>query len=97
MPVLEISIMPIGTDEASFSSYVSKACSVMDRHGLQYRVTPMSTMVEGNMEQLMSVVKEVHSLPFTAGVDRVITNVTIDERRDKSMDMDTMVQAVHNH
>ncbi|EEG76115.1 MTH1187 family thiamine-binding protein [Dethiobacter alkaliphilus] len=95
MPVLEISIMPIGTDEASFSSYVSQACEVVDKRGLQYQVTPMSTMVEGSMEDLLAVVKDLHSLPFDTGVNRVITNVTIDERRDKELDMSSMVQAAN--
>lgn len=93
MPVLEISIMPIGTDEASFSSYVSQACDVVKKHGLQYQVTPMSTMVEGSMDELLTLLKEVHNLPFNNGVDRVITNVTIDERRDKAMEMNNMVRA----
>ena len=93
MPVLEISIMPIGTDEASFSSYVTKACEIVDQRGLQYQVTPMSTMVEGSMEDLLAVVKDLHGLPFSSGVNRVITNVTIDERRDKAMDMNSMVEA----
>ncbi|MDW7650786.1 MAG: MTH1187 family thiamine-binding protein [Bacillota bacterium] len=97
MPILEISIMPIGTDEASFSSYIDKACHVVENHGLQYRVTPMATMVEGEMEKLMDVVRDVHSLPFASGVERVITNVTIDERRDKVMDMEQMVNSVNNH
>jgi uncharacterized protein (TIGR00106 family) len=96
MPVLEISIMPIGTDEASFSSYVAKACDVVKKHGLEYRITPMSTIVEGSMEQLMSLAKDVHSLPFKAGVNRVITSMTIDERRDTDMDMDRMVMAVES-
>jgi uncharacterized protein (TIGR00106 family) len=93
MPVLEISIMPIGTDAASFSSYVAQAREVVEKRGLEYQVTPMSTMVEGEFDALMSLVKDVHNIPFTAGVERVITNVTIDERRDKTMNMHNMVQA----
>ena len=95
MPVLEISIMPIGTDEASFSSFVSQACKMVEQRGLQYQVTPMSTMVEGNIEDLLAVVNDLHSLPFSSGVNRVITNVTIDERRDKAMNMSSMVQAAN--
>ena len=51
MPILEISIMPIGTGQASFSSYISKACDVVEKHGLQYKVTPLATMVDDDMEQ----------------------------------------------
>jgi uncharacterized protein (TIGR00106 family) len=97
MPVLEISIMPIGTDAASFSSYVAKAREMVEIRGLQYQVTPMSTMIEGELDDLLTVVKDVHNLPFSAGVDRVITNVTIDERRDKTMNMHNMVEAAKKH
>jgi uncharacterized protein (TIGR00106 family) len=93
MPVLEISITPVGTDATSFSRHVSQAREVVEKRGLQYQITPMSTMVEGELDDLMSLVKEVHNMPFSAGVERVITNVTIDERRDKEMNMHNMVEA----
>jgi len=96
MPILEISIMPIGTEETSFSTFVTKACDIVKSHGLKYQVTPMSTIVEGPLDDLMSIAHDVHLLPLQSGANRVITNMTIDERRDKDMDMSSMVNAVTN-
>lgn len=94
MALLEISVVPVGTDSASFSSFVTKACQAVDARGLQYQVTPTSTVIEGNLEQLVGVAQEMHKIPLTAGAERVITNITIDERRDRRQDMDQAVSTV---
>lgn len=93
MPFMEISVNPIGTSTPSFSSYVSKACEVVESHGLQYQVTPTCTVVEGEIEQLFSLASEIHSLPLQSGADRVVTNITIDQRTDKPESYADAVQA----
>jgi uncharacterized protein (TIGR00106 family) len=92
--ILEISITPLGTDEASFSSYISDACKVVKDRGMKYQITPTATIIEGSVEELMEVAKKMHQTPFNKGVNRVITNMTIDERTDKNMDLGNQVQSV---
>ncbi|MGI6112640.1 MAG: MTH1187 family thiamine-binding protein [Mahellales bacterium] len=94
MAILEISITPLGTDEASFSSYISDACKVVKDRGMKYQITPTATIIEGSVEELMEVAKKMHQTPFNKGVNRVITNMTIDERTDKNMDLGNQVQSV---
>ena len=94
MAILEISITPLGTEGASFSSYVSDACKVVKDRGLKYQITPTATIIEGNVDDLMEVAKKMHETPFNKGVNRVITNMTIDERIDKNMDLGNQVQSV---
>lgn len=94
MPVLDISIVPVGTNDASFSSYVTETCKIVEQQGLKYQVTPTGTVVEGNLEQLMDLAREMHSTPFQMGAERVITSMTIDERHDRAMDMEKQVQSV---
>jgi len=94
MPVLEVSVLPIGTQNPSFSSYVAEACKVVEDKGLKYQITPTGTVVEGNIATLMSVAQEMHAIPFRQGALRVITHLTIDERHDKVMNMEEQVQSV---
>lgn len=94
MALLEISIIPVGTTSASMSSFVTEACRAVERRGLEYQVTPTSTVIEGDLPQLMQVVQEMHKMAFNGGTRRVITNVTIDERIDKEQDLDRAVAAV---
>lgn len=94
MAILEISITPLGTEGASSSSYVSDACKVVKDRGLKYQITPTATIIEGNVDDLMEIAKKMHQTPFDRGVNRVITNITIDERIDKNMDLGNQVQSV---
>ncbi len=97
MPVLDISIVPVGTGQPSFSSYVSQACKIIEQQGLKYQITPTGTVIEGNLEQLMNVARQIHSIPFQMGAERVITSMTIDERHDRPMDMEKQVQSVRRN
>ncbi len=52
MPLLDISIIPVGTDSTSFSSEVINAVRKVKGKDLHYDVTPTSTIIEGDLEQL---------------------------------------------
>jgi uncharacterized protein (TIGR00106 family) len=94
MPLLEISVVPVGTSDSSFSSYVNNAVQTIKQKGLNFQVTPTSTVIEGDMNQLMDVAKEIHNNALQQGVDRVITNITIDDRKDKQLNMSNQVNIV---
>lgn len=94
MPLLEISVIPLGTNIPNIGELVTQSCKVIDGKQLEYRVTPTSTIIKGNLDDLLTIVKQMHSAPFKSGVDRVITSVKIDERHDKSSDMEDMVEEV---
>ena len=94
MPILEISVIPVGTKDPSFSSFVSQACKMVEEEGLKYQITPTGTIVEGDIDQIMSLAQKMHQIPFSMGASRLISNITIDERHDKETDMERQVQAV---
>jgi len=94
MPLMEISIVPVGTESSSFSSVIREVCRVIDQHGLPYQVTPTATVIEGNIDQLMNVAAEIHRTPLNHGADRVVTQITIDDRLDQPMDLHSQVAKV---
>jgi uncharacterized protein (TIGR00106 family) len=94
LALLEISVVPVGTNTASFSSYVSDAVRLIQQNGLNYQITPTATVIEGEVDQLMDVAKLIHKSAMANGVNRVITNISIDERTDKPTNMLQQVQAV---
>ena len=57
----------------------------------------MNTLIEGELKDLFEVVQAIHELPFDKGLDRVCTNIRIDDRRDKSRKMNDKVKAVQDH
>lgn len=93
MAMVEVTIVPVGLG-TSLSDYVAEAVRVALRSGLKVRLTPTSTIIEGDLEELMRVVREMHESQFLKGAKRVLTVVKIDDRRDKVVTMDYKVEVV---
>ncbi len=94
MAIAEITIIPLGTKTPSVSEYVAKAIKVLEEENLKYEITPMGTVVEGELEEIMRLAQRMHESVFDMGVQRVVTTVKIDDRRDKSSDMARKVKSV---
>ncbi len=94
MPLLEISVVPVGTGQPSFSSSVTDAVRTIEERGLNYQVTPTATVIEGDLDDLMEVAKEIHQNALDKAASRVITNITIDDRTDKNLSLKKQVDAV---
>ncbi|MEB3103694.1 MTH1187 family thiamine-binding protein [Ferviditalea candida] len=95
MSLLEISVVPVGTGSASFSSQVAEAVQLIEQKGMKYQVTPTATIIEGSLDELMDMAKEIHKKALGNGTNRVITNISIDDRTDKTLDMKQQVDIVH--
>ncbi len=95
MTVCSISVVPIGTGTTSVSRYVARCHEVLKGiEGIKYRLTPMATILEGDLDLIMKVVADLHGVPFESGAKRVLTTVIIDDRRDKKITMDGKVESV---
>ncbi|MFC1900525.1 MTH1187 family thiamine-binding protein [Chloroflexota bacterium] len=93
--IADIRVLPLVTDTASVSRYIAAVINVLKQApDISYRITPMSTIVEGPLYRVMELMQEMHEIPFSLGVDRVITSISIDDRRDKHITMESKVRAV---
>jgi uncharacterized protein (TIGR00106 family) len=54
----------------------------------------MGTIIEGDLEKLLSLAGRMHRSAFDARVMRVVTTIKIDERRDKPLTIDGKIEAV---
>ncbi len=87
MAVVEVSITPLGTATTSVSSYVAGCVRIVQESGLSYELTPMGTIIEGELDEILRVIRHMHEAPFAAGAVRVSTLIKIDDRRDKAHSM----------
>ncbi len=94
--VAEITVVPIGTNGPSISSYVAEVEKTLRSFNLKIQLTPMSTILEGEFDEVLKAVKAAHSCPFERGALRVSTTLRIDERRDKNLTMEGKVKAVED-
>jgi uncharacterized protein (TIGR00106 family) len=84
MAIVEVSVVPLGTKTPSVSQYVARAVKVLEREkDVRYEMTAMGTIIEGDLDRILAVVKKMHEGTFGEGVVRVLTTIKIDDRRDK--------------
>jgi len=81
--VVEVSITPLGTGTPSVSRYVAGCLQVLRTSGLKHQLTPMGTIIEGEVGDILDVIRRMHEVPFAAGAVRVSTLIKIDDRRDQ--------------
>ncbi|WP_297519854.1 MTH1187 family thiamine-binding protein [Thermococcus sp.] len=93
MVIVEFIIVPLG--ERSLSRYVAEVVKLLERKGVKYQLTPMSTIIEvPTVRDAFAVIEEAHEMMFKLGAERVSTTVRIDDRRDKERKMEDKVQSV---
>jgi uncharacterized protein (TIGR00106 family) len=98
MAVVEVVVVPLGTKTPSLSKYVAKVEKVLDKYQtLKHTLTPMSTVVEGDLDTILKAVREMHEVPFSMDVKRVATRIHIDDRRDKKLTMNGKIKAVEEN
>ena len=51
MVLLEFSMSPLGKGE-SVSEYVSRSLDIIDKSGVEYRLNPMGTVLEGEWDEV---------------------------------------------
>jgi uncharacterized protein (TIGR00106 family) len=94
MVIAEITVVPSGVGP-SVSDYVARAQKVIRRHGgVKSQLTPMGTILEGELDDVLAVIREVHESTFDERVKRVLTLVKIDDRRDKVLSMQGKLDSV---
>ncbi|MFD2445528.1 MTH1187 family thiamine-binding protein [Bacillus sp. CGMCC 1.16607] len=98
MAIIDITVIPVGTETPSVSEYVAEIHRVLKQYEgrIKFQLTPMSTLIEGELKELLEIVQEIHEVPFQKGVQRVCTNIRIDDRRDKGHSMERKLKAVEN-
>lgn len=94
MVVAEVSILPIGTQNTSISKYVVDAIKILKASGVKYEITPMCTVMEGSLDQVLEVTHKMHEEVFKKGCLRVLTTLKIDDRRDRKISLRSKLKSV---
>jgi uncharacterized protein (TIGR00106 family) len=94
MVIASLTVTPVGTETPSLSQYVAECVRVLNEAGLKHTLTPMGSVLEGPLEEILRIVAKVHEIPFSQGVQRVTTRLTIDDRRDKKATAQGKVDSV---
>ena len=92
MVLLEFSIYPLDKGE-SVSPYVARALEIVDASGLDYQCHSMGTVLEGEFDQVMDVVRKCFEAMSTE-CNRVECMLRLDYRRGQSGRLKSKVASV---
>jgi uncharacterized protein (TIGR00106 family) len=96
MALMEISVVPLGTGRPGVGEYVADIISYLKKQDLPHVLTDMGTVLEGEIDQLLAVAKILHEMPFQKNIWRVVTHISIDDRRDKKIHLQDKIKSVTN-
>jgi uncharacterized protein (TIGR00106 family) len=80
MALLEFSIYPLDRGQ-SVSPYVARCLEIVDHSGLDYQCHAMGTVLEGEVDQLLGVVRQCFEALKT-DCERIECGMRLDYRRD---------------
>ena len=92
MVLLEFSMSPLGKGE-SVGKYVARSLDIIDKSGVAYRLNPMGTVLEGDWEQVFSVVQQCYKRMKT-DCNRISCTIKVDYRKGHSGRLKSKVASV---
>lgn len=94
MVLLDFSMTPLGKGE-SVSPYVARCLEVVAASGLDYRLHAMGTTVEGELGQVLDVVRRCFEA-LRPDCNRISCSVKIDYRKGPGGRLDSKVKKVQD-
>ncbi len=90
--MVQFSILPV-SDSSHISEPISKALKIVHESGVEYRLTPMGTLLKGDWKEVMHVIKKCH-YALREDFDRIVTSIKIDDVKSSDPDFDHKIEAV---
>jgi uncharacterized protein (TIGR00106 family) len=95
MVLLEFSMAPLEKGP-SVGNYVARSLEIIERSGLDYRLHAMGTIVEGEIDEVLAVMKQCLEAMAT-DCERITCSAKLDYRRGHSGRLQAKVASVEQH
>lgn len=92
--LVQFAMFPVGKKESA-SEAVANIINVIDRSGLPYKMSAMSTIVEGEWKEIMGLINKCR-LKMRRNNNRVYMVLTMDDRRGAKNRLTGKVKAVES-
>ncbi|HSR36653.1 MAG TPA: MTH1187 family thiamine-binding protein [Desulfurivibrionaceae bacterium] len=94
MALMQITIIPLGTASVSVGDHVAAVQRLLTEKGVPHQLNDMGTLIEGEPAALLQLAAAIHELPFQHGCQRIVTQIVLDDRRDKQIAIGDKTAAV---
>jgi uncharacterized protein (TIGR00106 family) len=92
MVLLEFSMSPLGKGE-SVGAYVARSLDIIDKSGVPYRLNPMGTVLEGEWEEVFTVVRKCYER-MKKDCNRISCTIKVDYRKGHTGRLESKVASV---
>ncbi len=92
MVLLEFSMSPLDKGE-SVGAFVARSLDIIDKSGLKYQLTPMGTIIEGEIDEVLAVMQKCLEA-LAEDCDRVTCTAKLDYRKGYVGRLDSKVASV---
>ena len=94
MIIAQLSIAPLG-EGTSVSHFVKIVIETLKNEHVTFETNPMATVIETtDLSTLFQVIQKAHQAVVDAGAERIITEIKIDDRRDKEVTMKSKLYSI---
>jgi len=90
--MVELSVVPLGKG-ASVSAVIARVMKVIIDSGIRYKANPMGTVLEGEWDRVMQVVRQCHDEALKDS-ERVVTTIKIDDYKGRGDRLDSKLESV---
>ncbi len=94
MVLVEFAMFPTDKGE-SVSKYVSQVLDEIDKSGITYQLTPMGTILEGDWNQVMSLIDRCFKI-LEPQANRIYSVMKVDYRRGDKSRMKSKMEKLDN-
>ncbi|MFZ5759536.1 MAG: MTH1187 family thiamine-binding protein [Thermodesulfobacteriota bacterium] len=94
MALLQLTVIPLGTGDPGVGEYVADIQKALAGEKVRFQLNDMGTLIEGEARELLALVGRIYEIPFQHGARRVVTQMVIDDRRDKEIHIGDKIAAV---
>ena len=91
--IADLCVVPLGVG-VSVSSYVVEAERILEGRGLRPRLHAYGTNLEGEWEEVMEAIREVHERLHQMGVPRITSSMRFGTRTDKEQTAQDKIRSV---
>ena len=91
--IADVCIVPL-VPETSLSAYIAEVERILEQRGLQPRLHAYGTNVEGEWDQVMGALREVHERLHAMGVPRITSNMRFGTRTDREQTGEDKIRSV---
>lgn len=94
MALLQLTMIPMG-EGVSVGDFVAEIQRRLEKENADFQLNDMGTLIHGDINSLLKLLGKIYETPFEQGAVRVVTNITIDDRRDKDIGLGDKTSSVN--